>query len=379
MGPLPSQPCLALEEEGCCLELHETLLVLVVLVLVVQLGLRLASLVCQSLCCLLQRFYGVAFVNEFEKPTAAPTPMKKTHMRRPCAQWSESDVPRRRRWESSPPQPRCVHCTLEPVKLTMNVQNDHLPYKENQRVGRRPQPDYPTYHLPHHPPHCDNCGCETRYRPRTASAPAAYITRYRDVACGSSEPMLFLSSNERRNTLGVVNEIYPRTQEIYPRTQEIYPRTQEIYPRTQEIYPRTQDIYPRTQVGETQYHTMGTSPDAEYPGTNLTRSRRPTKVYIYPVHPQTPPGSRGASPDRLHRRRATLGPEEMQEYNPRERRKSREVDRQSGGVPGLSRFHNLVSEMTTGMAVQTEPPNTKQQQTWPEQMPTSDWVYQPLK
>ncbi|KAH0626070.1 hypothetical protein JD844_000789 [Phrynosoma platyrhinos] len=271
---------------------------------------------------------------------AGPTTVRKSRSRRPLAQWSEPVVSRRKRWESSPPHPHCVHCTLEPLKLTMNVQNDHLPYKEHQRVGRRPYPDHPTYHSPH----CDNCEYETRYRPRTVSAPAAHVIRYRDVACGSSEPMLSSGSNERRNTLGVVNELYPRTQ-----------------------------------VGETQYHSAGPSPDAEYPGANLTRSRRPTKVYIYPVHPQTPPGSRSPSPERLQRRRGTLGLEEMQEYEPRDRRRSREVEQQGGGMPGLSRFHNMVTGMTTGTAAQTEPPNTKQRHVWPEQPAGPDWVYRPLK
>uniref|UniRef100_A0ABM5EJM7 Uncharacterized protein n=1 Tax=Pogona vitticeps TaxID=103695 RepID=A0ABM5EJM7_9SAUR len=260
-------------------------------------------------------------------------------------QCSHQDLPHRtgRERSRSPPR-RCHLCIPEPVHLTLNVQNKHLPCKEHLWVGRRPYPDYPTCHPPRYYQPCD---CENRYRLRTASAPAAYapIVRCRDVADGASEPMLYPGSQERRNDMAVGTEFYPRTQ-----------------------------------VGDTRYRLVGASHDAEYTGGLRPRSHRPTKVYIYPVLPQTPPGSRSDSPERLHRRRgATSGSEEDQqeEFETQEPcHKAWEPEQQARGTP--PRFHTVATSVLQ-RAAQTEASGPKQQHPWSEAPADSDWVYQALK
>lgn len=228
----------------------------------------------------------------------------------------------------------------------MNLQNEPSPYQEHQRVGRQPYADY----LPYHSQRYYNCDCETRPRPRTSSAPSGYtVTRYRDASCGCSDPILGAGGggpSERRNTISAGT-----------------------------------DPIPRQQLVETQYRSIGTGQDAEYPAITQ-RSHRPTKVYIYPVHPQTPPGSRSASPERLYRRRGGLSSsqDEQQEYDSREtRRKSRDVEQQTGPV-GSPRYHNMSTSAGQGpMQTQTEPSGGKPRYYWSDQLSNADWVYRPLK
>uniref|UniRef100_A0ABM5EJ27 Uncharacterized protein n=1 Tax=Pogona vitticeps TaxID=103695 RepID=A0ABM5EJ27_9SAUR len=307
--------------EGCCLEVVETILFLVTLIIILQLAVSLAPAICYYVCCIIRYLYRSIMATVLS------------------GQCSHQDLAHRRRRERSRSPPcHCLLCIPEPIHLTMNVQNE-----EHHRVGRRPYPDY----LPCHPPrYYHPCDCENRSRPRTALAPAGYapIVRCRDVAVGTSEPMLYQGSQERRNDMAVGTEFYPRTQ-----------------------------------VGETHYRLLGPSHDAEYTGGPPPRSHRPTKVYIYPVHPQTPPGSRSASPERLHRRRgATTGSQEdqQQEFETQEpRRKAREPEQHARGAP--PRFHTVATSVLQ-RAAQTEASGPKQQHPWSEAPADSDWVYRPL-
>ncbi|XP_062813378.1 uncharacterized protein LOC134292414 [Anolis carolinensis] len=308
ISPPAPPPCQ--DPEGCCLELHETLVVLVALILLVQVALKLLTLIYCYLCQLLHSFCAMIIAKECQRSRPpAPAVTRKSHSRKRWGRWSESDVSRQKRC------PRCVHCTLEPLKLTMNVQNED---KEPRRAGRRPYADYPP---------CEYCECE-HHHPANPPPTAPAVVRYRDVACGTSETMFYPGSNERRNTIGPATEM--------------------------------------------QYQ------DVEYPAGAGTRTRRPTKVYIYPVHPQTPPGSRAASPERAYRRRGTVT-EEGPEYEVREqrRRSPRESTAPVTASPGLTRFQNLAASV----AAQTEGAGAKSKTTpaWPDLTGGSDWVYRPLK
>ncbi|XP_053119982.1 uncharacterized protein LOC128330732 [Hemicordylus capensis] len=305
----PNSSC-HLSPEGCCLDLQETVVILVALIILVQLALRLATVLCYYVCCLLGSLVGMIFAKEDTKLKAAAPKVKKAQTRKLSAQWSEQEIPRRRqRSESSSPQRRCLHCTLEPVRVTMNLQNETSPFGEQPRFGRRLYPDYPPLPSPRY----FNCECEARPRLRTASAPSAYaVTRYRDVGCGSSEPILSANGSAPA-------------------------------PQTNALVGPVPDPFPRPPVGETPYHAAGAAEQAEYPRVPQ-RSHRPAKVYIYPVHPQTPPGSRSASPERLHRRRRALT--SSQEEQPRDRssrerhRRAREPEPHQG-IPSLSRLQTL--------------------------------------
>ncbi|XP_053218202.1 uncharacterized protein LOC128400166 [Podarcis raffonei] len=329
--------------EGCCLELHETIAILVALIILVHLALKLAAAACYYFCCLLGTLIGTICAKEPETSKMCTTPKtRRTQSRRLAAQWSDQTLPRRRRRESSSPHRRCLHCTLEPLKVTMNLQNEPFPCREHQRLGRRPCPDY----LPCHALRCCTCDCDPRQRPRTSSAPSP-VTRCRDVACGSSDPMLASgSSNDHRNSMAV-----------------------------------NPDYFSRLPASDNQYRS---GPEAEYPGTT---GRRPTKVYIYPVHPQTPPASRSGSPERSYRRRGTIvtTPEEQPvEYEPREssRRKSRAEPEQllnsPLSPPAAPRFHSIGGGPLPGTAP-PETPSAKPRYSWPEPAAVSDWVYRPVK
>ncbi|KAJ7313262.1 hypothetical protein JRQ81_004546 [Phrynocephalus forsythii] len=349
------------EGEGSCLELYQTIAILVALIVLVELALRLAGLptdpsVFPSACSEHNLCPDQAAELETTPGAMAPA-LQAPPAQLPSRQPSERDVPRwrrRRREERSRSLPRrCLRCTLEPVHLTMNVQNEPPPppCKEPPRVGRRPWPEPPPCH--HHHPHllrcCHPCECETRCRPRTASAPSGYapVLRYRDVAVGSSEPMLSpVGSHDRRN-----HDVAVAT-----------------------------EYYPRAPVGETHYRLVGAGSEADYPDGPTARSRRPTKVYIYPVHPQTPPGSRSASPERIHRRRAALTSSQEEapgEFEPREApRKAREPEPPAGRG---GRFRTVATSVLQRAAQQVEGSGAKTARTWPESPAGSDWVYHPVK
>ncbi|XP_061446267.1 uncharacterized protein LOC133366793 [Rhineura floridana] len=383
--------------EGCCLQLHETVVILVALIILVHLALKLAAVLGTSSLpnkkrgrggapskllwkCFVPRNVGrferllhsllllLLLLPEPEKgKIIVPGKVKAARaLRSPSTQWSEEpdapcprrpqqqQQPGRRRRESSSPQRRCLHCTLEPLKVTMDLRSNEerfpLCREDHRRLGRRPCPDCPPCH---HPPRYYNCDCESKPpqqpRPRTASAPSAYtVTRCRDVACGSSDPMLAADGNEHRASVGV--------------------GTADCYPRAPQTGP------------EAQFRALVTADqEIEYNAGITPRSRRPPKVYIYPVHPQTPPGSRSASPERNFRRRGTVAPvalEEPQDYEVRQpppRRKARDSDQPVSLPVPAPRFHSA-SSSAPGQGVQTEAPNVK-----PQAIGASDWVYHPLK
>ncbi|XP_025031019.1 uncharacterized protein LOC112542430 [Python bivittatus] len=335
--------------EGCCLELHETVAVLLALILVVQLALKLTTVICYYICCFVGGLCRALTAKGSEKPPVLVRPVKKAHHRKPPIQYSEEDLPRRRHRRSRSPQRRCLQCTLEPVKLTMNLEGGHFRCREHQQMRRRSCADYP----PCGSPRYYSCDCENRHRARTSSAPSAYpIPHYRDVACGTSDLIVNVPADAERRNVGIATEPYPRTP-----------------------------------VAETQRRSMVTGQDADYPPAGQ-HSRRPARVYIYPVHPQTPPGSRSPSPERAHRRRA-VSQDEQADYEAREQRhRAREPEALAPATPqqqvatgGPPRFHNVVSSIMQTGATPAEPggANTKQRQPRAETPPGSDWVYRPLK
>ncbi|XP_077169029.1 uncharacterized protein LOC143825011 [Paroedura picta] len=331
--------------DGCCLNFPETIAILVALIIVVQLALKLASVICYYLWYLVGVMFGMVVVRATEKPSRTISKRRKSYgtKMKPSLSWSEDEVPhRRRRKESRSPSRRCLHCTLEPLKVTMNLQNDNVPY----RAGRHSYPGYP----PSLPPRYYQYEREGRLRPRRASAPSAYAARYRDTGVGSSDPILGASRGntpERRSTVAGT------------------------------------EMAPRQHAGEAQYHSMGTGPDAE-PTGRRSRSRRPAKVYIYPVHPQTPPGSRSTSPERpsrRHRRRRraiTSSLEDQEAPEPRTpSRRSRDAEQQTAS-PAALRYHAGSTDITQGQGP-TEPPTGKPRYYWSDQVSGADWVYQPVK
>ncbi|KAL8177041.1 UNVERIFIED_CONTAM: hypothetical protein K2H54_041092 [Gekko kuhli] len=332
----PSFSCYPSSEE-CCLGLPETIAVLVALIIVVQLALKLASVMCYYLWYLAGVMFGMVVVQATEKPKERKIYAAKA---KPSLCWSEEDVPRRRR-ESRSPSRRRLHCTLEPLKVTMNLQNESGPY----RLGRRLYADYP----PALPPRPYKYEGESRLRLRRASAPSAYAaTHFRDAGVGSSDPVVGGGGGrapERRST-GTGT-----------------------------------DLVPRRRAAEAQYRSAGPGPDAERP----SRSRRPAKVYIYPVHPQTPPGSRSSSPERTSRRRRrrrgalASSQEDQQASEPRRaHRRSREAGQQTS--PTALRYH----EGSTNIAlepVETEPRAGKSRTRYysVDQVAGTGWVYEPVK
>ncbi|XP_058036477.1 uncharacterized protein LOC131196967 isoform X1 [Ahaetulla prasina] len=328
--------------EGCCLELHETVAVLLALIVVVQLALKLATVICFYFCCFVRNLCaGQAAVKEPEKPPVLVRPVKKVYPQKPSIQYSDDDPPRRRRRRSRSPQRRCLQCTLEPLKLTMNLENRHFRCREHCH-HRHSYPDYP----PCSSPRYYNCECDTRPRPRTSSAPSAYPSpHFRDVAVGTSDLAVNVPTEERRNT-GVSTEPYVRAP-----------------------------------AAEPQRRSIASGQEAEYLPTGQ-HSRRPARVYIYPVHPQTPPGSRSPTPERGRRRR-TLSQDEQAEFEAREQRRGRESETPAPATQQLQvsagsppRFHNIVNTIMQAGATPTEgaAANTKRPSR-AETPPGSNWVY----
>lgn len=215
----------------------------------------------------------------------------------------------------------------------MNLQNENPPY----RVGRRPYADYPP--LPPSRYYAYESKSRPHARSRRASAPSAYaVTRYRDASVGSSDP------NFRGNT-----------------------------PERRSVAAGTEPP-PRRHTGEVQHRATGPGPEAEPP----PRSRRPAKVYIYPVSPQTPSGSRSSSPERRsrrhHRRRRVKTSSQEEQQKGREARwKAREAKQTT---PSPMTLHYQAAG--TNIA-QPEPPTGKPRYYWSDQVSGADWVYQPAK
>ncbi|KAJ6654874.1 hypothetical protein lerEdw1_006345 [Lerista edwardsae] len=386
--------------EGCCLELHETIVILVALIVLVQLALKLATVTCYYLCYLLGSLFGMVFAKAPEQAKAATPRPRSAQSRRPSERWSQEDVPRRhRRSESSSPRRRCLHCTLEPLRVTMDLQQqqqqpDSCSFREHRRTGRRSHPDYPPC-----PPRYYHCDCEWRPRPRPASAPSGYgVTRYRDVGVGNSDTLLAESAAaDRRIGTPLLNT--PLGTPMAPMGTPLGT------PMAPMGSPLASDPFPRTPVADTYYRPGVSGQEADFPqavptptAASTPRSRRPAKVYIYPVHPQTPPGSRSASPERSYRRR-TPGQEELPEFEPREtRRKAREAEL---GMSAPPRFHTAATPAGKSMPREAElgmsaparfhtlgtpagqstplPADPKQRLFWNEQPSVQDWVYRPLK
>ncbi|XP_070582722.1 uncharacterized protein [Erythrolamprus reginae] len=298
--------------------------------------------ICYYFCCCVRNLCrGRAAPKEPEKPQVPIRPVKKVFPQKPSIQFSDDEPPRRRRRRSRSPQRRCLQCTLEPLKVTMNLENSHYRCKEH-RHHKHSHADYPPYN-----PLCYyNCECDNRPRPRTSSAPSAYPGRhFRDVAVGTSDLMVNAPTEERRNT--VVST----------------------------------EPYVRPPVAEPHRRSIASGQEAEYLPT-AQHSRRPAKVFIYPVHPQTPPGSRSPTPERPRRRR-TLSQDEQAEFEGREPRRGREVETLAPATQQLQvsagsppRFHNVVNAVmqagnvpTEGAAASPKRPSRS------ETPPGSDWVY----
>lgn len=260
-------------------------------------------------------------------------------------------------------------------------QPDSYPPREHRRTGRRSHPDCP----PCPPRHC-HCECEWRPRPRPASAPSGYgVARYRDVGVGNSDTLLAeRAAAERRVATPQLNVPLGAPMPM--------------------AAPLGSDPFPRTPGAEPYYRSGVPGQEADFSqampptATSTPRSRRPAKVYIYPVHPQTPPGSRSTSPERSYRRRPA-GQEEMPEFEPREqRRKAREAEFAMSAPPrfhsmGASAVKGMPREADLGMSAPTRfhsmgapaaqstplPADPKQRLFWNEQPSVQDWVYRPVK
>lgn len=223
----------------------------------------------------------------------------------------------------------------------MNLENGHCRCREHHH-HRHSYPCYPHYSVPCY----YNCECDNRPRPRTSSAPSAYPgLRFRDVAVGTSDLVVNVPTEERRNT----------------------------------IVPT--EPYGRIPVAEPQRRSIASGQEVEYPPAGQ-HSRRPARVYIYPVHPQTPPGSRSPTPERSRRRR-TLSQDEQAEFEAHEPRRGRESETPAPATQQLQvtagsppRFHNIVNTImqagatpTEGVAAGTKRPSRA------ETPPGADWVY----
>lgn len=228
--------------------------------------------------------------------------------------------------------------------MTLDMKQDEpRPSHKHPHSTRHPPPNYSRYY---------NYGCECY--PRPASAPSAYpVVRYKDVGCGTSDTLLKTGSNGMEGQGGPSGV-------------------------------GANDIYTRTLMGETPFHSTGHDADLST-GVGLTRSRRPAKVYIYPVHPQTPPGSRSTSPERSHRRRNTPIPtsEELRgSYEPRElRRKVRDAEEQLG-LSNIQRYRSMAASPGRAQPGTPQQADPKQRFYVTEPLtstPAQDWVYRSLK
>lgn len=187
------------------------------------------------------------------------------------------------------------------------------------RAGRRSYADYL-------PPHYYKYDSDSRPRTRRASAPS----RFREASVGSSDPIVGAAPKRRSTAAGT--ETAAR------------------------------------QIAE----------EAERPERG--RSRKPAKVYIYPVNPQTPPGSRssstGRSPRRGRRRRhATTSSQEERREARRARRKAREAEK----AGPMTLQYQPGSTNVAQRHAQTEPPTGKPRYYWSDQVSNADWVYRPVK
>ncbi|CAM4320314.1 unnamed protein product [Lepidochelys kempii] len=229
MGETPCPRCPI--SGPCCLDVQDTVLLLVALTLLGQVVLKIVTVICHQLWRLLTGLGG------FFVPKAPPSPPPDATIRKPrCPTHDPSPIsPRHRRappWEL--PLPRL--CPWEPMRLTMDV-NLHRDPPRHDRVPPRGLHDAPR-HRPNALGPYHNCTC-----PRAASASSA-LPRY------ASQPKL------RPATVSRGTDARP---------------------------------VPGVRFRPTSREELVLS-GAE------SQHQRPTKVYIYPVHPETPPGSRDPSP-----------------------------------------------------------------------------------
>ncbi|XP_043359546.1 WAS/WASL-interacting protein family member 3-like [Dermochelys coriacea] len=220
-------PCPGCPISGpCCLDVQDTIILLVALTLLVQVVLKIVMVICRQLWRLLTGLGGILV------PKAPPSPLPDATIRKPrCPTHDPSPIsPGDRR---SPPWelPLPWLCPWKPVRLTMDV-NLHQDPPQHDREPPRGRPDaLGPYH---------NCTC-----PQAASAPSALP---RNASRPKPRPATISRGTDARPVPGL---------RFHPTSRE----------------------------------------ELALSGAKSQR-QRPTKVYIYPVHPETPPGSRDPSPGR---------------------------------------------------------------------------------
>ncbi|CAM4707776.1 unnamed protein product [Caretta caretta] len=292
MGETPCPRCPI--SGPCCLDVQDTVLLLVALTLLGQVVLKIVTVICHQLWRLLTGLGG------FFVPKAPPSPPPDATIRKPrCPTHNPSPIsPRHRRsppWEL--PLPRL--CPWEPMRLTMDV-NLHRDPPRHDREPPRGLHDAPR-HRPNALGPYHNCTC-----PRAASASSA-LPRY------ASQPKL------RPATVSRGTDARP---------------------------------VPGVRFRPTSREELVLS-GAE------SQHQRPTKVYIYPVHPETPPGSRDPSPGR------------------RELRWKESAGRPAGGA---RQSRDLATDTTEEGAAEKQALPSGRARYFKVQEPSmQDWVYRPLK
>ncbi|XP_053861658.1 translation initiation factor IF-2-like [Malaclemys terrapin pileata] len=220
----------------CCLDVQDTVILLVALILVVEIVLKIVTVICCRLWMLLTGLGG-AFV-----PKAPASPLPDSPIQKPrCPLHDASPIsPQDRRppaWWLPLPW-RCPLCRWKAVRLTMDV---NLHRDRPQHDYEAPwDPDDTARHRHNAPGPYHNCTC-----PRASSAPSALP---RDASRRKLRPATVSRGTDARPAPGV-------------------------------------------RFGRASREELSSS-------GGESQRQRPTKVYIYPVHPETPPASRDPSPRR---------------------------------------------------------------------------------
>ncbi|XP_039355845.1 translation initiation factor IF-2-like [Mauremys reevesii] len=289
MGETPCHGCPL--TGPCCLDVQDTVILLVALSLAAQLGLKIVTVICCRLWRLLAGLGGL-FVPEAPPPPDSPMqkPRCPTHDLSPISARDRCPTP----WGLPLPR-RCPLCPWQPMRLTMDVNLHRDPGRHEHEASR----DTPR---PHHnaPGAYQNCTC-----PRASSAPSALP---RDAGRPKPRPATVSRGTDARPAPGV-------------------------------------------RFGRASREELASS------GASSQR-QRPTKVYIYPVHPETPPASRDPSPGR------------------RELRWKEDAEGPAGGA-GQSR--DAATDTADGAAGKLAPPGGRAQYYKGQEPSMQDWVYRPVK
>ncbi|XP_075763406.1 uncharacterized protein LOC142819521 isoform X2 [Pelodiscus sinensis] len=280
-------PCHGCPSSGtCCLDFQDTIVLLVALILLVQVALKIMTVICCQLWRLLLGFGGVFVTKPLPSPPANSTirkPRCPAHDLKPCGRRSvHRELPFLR---------RCLLCPWEPVRLTMDVNLHRDPPRRHQDAPLCRHDAPRRYH---------NCTC-----PRAASAPSAVP---RESSSPKQRPATVSCGTEARRGSGVRFRSASR-EELASSAAE-------------------------------------------------SQRQRPTKVYIYPVHPETPPASRDPSPGR---------------------RELRWKEDAATPAEGARQSQDMATNTSDGEAEKPAPPSGHARYFKAPEPSTQDWVYRPIK